>query len=167
MIITLIGDYLFILSKGKSTFFYYYYYHVCLPWFIQSNSTCHGHMNEVPSKRGIVYAQARPKWVAVWLVLTPLLRTLRPSTAGGSPAQHYKNAHHRPQKGGKWYLHPILWDIICVKFHICFFKKNKVDRLHLKSWFYWEIDILLYVFENETREHLSNKRFGSTCVPIF
>ena len=128
VIITLIGDYLFTLSKGKSTFFYYYYYHVCLPWFIQSNSTCHGHMNEVPSKRGIVYAQARPKWVAVWLVSTPLLRTLRPSTAGGSPAQHYKNAHHRPQKGGKWYLHPILWDIICVKFRICFFKKNKVDR---------------------------------------
>ena len=45
-------DYLFTLSKGKSTFFYYYYYyyyhhhhhHVCMPQLIRSNSSCQGHV---------------------------------------------------------------------------------------------------------------------------
>ena len=93
VIIILIGDYLFTLSKGKSTFFYYYY-RVCLPWLIRSSSACHGHMNKVLSKQGIVCAQAGPKWVVIKPVSTPLLRTFRPSTAGGSPAQHCKKAHH-------------------------------------------------------------------------
>ena len=81
------------LFKGKSTFFYYCY-HVCLAWLIQSSSACHGHMNEVPGKRGIICAQARPKWVAVGPVSTPLLRTLGSSTAEDSPTQHCKKAHH-------------------------------------------------------------------------
>ena len=81
------------LFKGKSTFFYYCY-HVCLAWLIRSSSACHGHMNEVPGKRGIIYAQARPKWVTVGPVSTPLLRTLGSSTAEDSPTQHCKKAHH-------------------------------------------------------------------------
>ena len=96
VIIILIGDYLFTLSKGKSTFFYYYY-HVYLPWLIRSSSACHGHMNEVLGKRGIICAQAGLKWVAVWPVSTPLLRILGPSIVGGSPTQHYKKAHHKKQ----------------------------------------------------------------------
>ena len=93
VIIILTGDYLFTLSKGKSTFFYYYY-HVCLPWFIWSSSACHGHVNEVLGKWGIVCAQAGPKWVTVGPVSTLLLRTLWSSIAVGSPAQHCKKAHH-------------------------------------------------------------------------
>ena len=89
VIIILIEDYLFTLSKDKSTFFYYYY-HVCLPWLIRSSSACHGHMNEVLGKRGIVYAQAGSKWVTVGPVSTPLLKTLRTSIAWGSPTQHCK-----------------------------------------------------------------------------
>ena len=93
VIIILIGDYLFTLSKGKSTFFYYYYY-VCLPWLIRSSSACYGHMNEVCGKRGIVCAQAGPKWVIVGPVSTLLFKTLVSNTAGGSPAQHCKKTHH-------------------------------------------------------------------------
>ena len=89
VIIILIVDYLFTLSKAKSTFFYYYD-RVCLPWLIQNSSACNGHVNEVLGKRGIFCAQAEPKWVTVGLVLTPLLRILGPSIAGGSPAQHCK-----------------------------------------------------------------------------
>ena len=33
-------------------------------------------------------------WVIIGPVLTPLSRTLGPSTVGGSPTQHYKKAHH-------------------------------------------------------------------------
>ena len=42
------------------------------------------------SKRGVVCAQTELKWVAVGLVLTPLFRTLGPSTTRGSPTQHCK-----------------------------------------------------------------------------
>ena len=41
-------------------------------------------------KRGIVCAQARPKWVAVGPVPTPLLKTFGLNTVGGSSAQHCK-----------------------------------------------------------------------------
>ena len=45
-------------------------------------------------KRGVVCAQAEPKWVVVGPVLTPLLRTLGPNTARGNPAQHCKKKAH-------------------------------------------------------------------------
>ena len=49
-----------------------------------------------PGTRGIVCAQARPKWVVVGLVPTPLLRTFGPRTAGCNPAQPniVKKAHY-------------------------------------------------------------------------
>ena len=46
-------------------------------------------------RRGTVCAQAGSNWVTVRPVSTPLLRILRPNTAGGSPAHfNHKKAHH-------------------------------------------------------------------------
>ena len=41
-------------------------------------------------ERGIICAQAGPKWVTIGSVPTPLLRTFGPNIAGGSPTQHCK-----------------------------------------------------------------------------
>ena len=45
-------------------------------------------------KRDVVHAQAKPRWVAIESVLTPLSRKLGPSMARAGPAQYYKKARY-------------------------------------------------------------------------
>ena len=61
-----------------------YYYHICLP---QLNWNSSARCKHTPGRRGIVCAQAKPNWVAVGPVSTPLLRIFGLNTAGGSLAR--------------------------------------------------------------------------------
>ena len=91
-------DYLFTLIKMLKYFILSYYYHICLPQSIWNSSA---RRKRALGRRGIVCAQARPNWVAVGPISTPLLRILGPSTAGGSPAQF----NHKRPTTLNWWLH--------------------------------------------------------------
>ena len=81
--LSLSKDYLLTLIKISKYFILFYYYHICLPQLIWNSSACHKH---APGRRGIVYAQAGPNWVAVGPVSTPLLRIFGSNTTGGNLA---------------------------------------------------------------------------------
>lgn len=54
--------------------------------------------------------------------------------------------------------------------HLVYTRANVFQRspsYNQKSWFYWEIDVLLYVFGKKTREQQPDKRFGPIRAPIF
>ena len=75
-------DYLFTLIKISKYFILSCYYHIYLPQPIWNNSA---RRKCALSRRDIVCTQAGPNWVAVGPVSTPILKILRPNTAGGSP----------------------------------------------------------------------------------
>ena len=71
----------------------------CVSYIIFIIFACHNFLKMIMSamglwinsgERGIVCAQAEPKWVIIGSIRIPLLRTFRPNTTGGSPAQHCK-----------------------------------------------------------------------------
>ena len=71
----------------------------CVSYIIFIISVCHNLLIVIlptmglwlnSGEQGIVCAQAKPKWVTIGPVPTPLLRTFWPNTARGSPAQHCK-----------------------------------------------------------------------------
>ena len=41
------------------------------------------------------------------------------------------------------------------------------NQCNQKSWFYWEINVLLYIFGNKTREQYPDKWFGLRTLDLF